>query len=307
MNIKDAFNGFMGRINVPAEYSGKLMSYHMMKVDDFKIAKEYQRHISPSAIKMGGALDLNKLTPIVACKRPDGEYYVVDGQHRTLRVIHSDYTGEVPVVVYEHDEDASISDCMKIEAKLFYELNSLAKKPTKLDEVRAGIFNEDPKSMRVYHALLALNACADNVGSMHDDAVEVKVFSHFYILCNTDYKDQQHKLMAGWDLYQQLFPQETKTEINSYMLRACCLIEEFTHYLSNGRYRRFNQYMTEVWAQRSIQSIVRGHATTQSPQYILDDLINEYNDWKGCANYSIGHARRQSMAENNSRFLVPVE
>ena len=57
------------------------MTYNMMKVDDFKIAKEYQRHISPSAIKKGGPLDLNKLTPIVACKRPDGDYFVVDGQH----------------------------------------------------------------------------------------------------------------------------------------------------------------------------------------------------------------------------------
>ena len=97
MNIRDAFNGY--NINVPTYFSGKLMTYNMMKVDDFKIAKEYQRHISPSAIKKGGPLDLNKLTPIVACKRPDGDYFVVDGQHRTLRVIHSDYTGNVPVVV----------------------------------------------------------------------------------------------------------------------------------------------------------------------------------------------------------------
>ena len=304
MNIRDAFNGY--NINVPTYFSGKLMTYNMMKVDDFKIAKEYQRHISPSAIKKGGPLDLNKLTPIVACERPDGDYFVVDGQHRTLRVIHSDYTGKVPVVVYKHDEDATITECMKVEAQLFFELNSLAKKPTKLDEVRAGIFTNDPKSMRVYDALMALNACADNVGSLEDDALEVQVFSHFYICINTDYKDQLHKVIAGWQLYKELFPHETKTHINSYMLRACCLIEEFTHHLSNGRLDRFTLYMKTVWAHRSIQSIVRGRATSQSPQFILDDLINDYNDWKGSENHAIGMIRRQNAATSNPRFLVPV-
>ena len=119
MNIKDAFNGL--DIDVPTSYTGKLMSYNMMYVDDFKISKDYQRHISPSAIKKGGKLDLTKLTPIVACKRPDGDFFVVDGQHRTLRVIHSNYTEKVPVVIFEHDEDATIEDCMKVRHN--YSLN----------------------------------------------------------------------------------------------------------------------------------------------------------------------------------------
>lgn len=305
MNIKDAFEHC--NINVPTHYTGELMPYRLMYVDDFKIAKEYQRHISPSAIKKGGALDLNKLTPIVACKRPDGDHYVVDGQHRTLRVINSDYVGKVPVVVYEHHVDSTILDCMTLEAQLFFELNSLSKKPTKLDEVRAGIFTKDPKSMRVYDSLMALNACADNVGSLEDNALEVTVFSHFYICINTDYKNELHKVIAGWHLYKALFPKETTHQINSYMLRACSLIEEFVNNLSNGRSIRFNKYLLEVWSQKSIPSIVRGRGTTQSPQYILDDVIRGFNDWKGSENYAIGAKRRQDMALANPRFLVPVD
>ena len=64
-------------------------------------------------------------------------WLMVNIAHSELSIVIT--LGDVPVVVYEHDEDATITECMKVEAQLFFELNSLAKKPTKLDEVRAGI------------------------------------------------------------------------------------------------------------------------------------------------------------------------
>ncbi len=302
MNIRDAFKGL--NIDVPVTYSGELMSFTMMKVDDFKISKDYQRHISPSAIKKGGKLDLSKLTPIVACKRPDGDFFVVDGQHRTLRVLHSDYTGEVPVVIHEHKEDASIAECMEVEAKLFFELNSLSKKPTKLDEVRAGIFTREIKSMRIYDALRALKAKCDNVGYMGDNAREVQVFSHFYICINSDYRDDLTSVLDGWDFYQDLFPEPTKKYVNGYMLRACCLLLEFIDQLSNGRKVRFSDYVYNTWSKKTISSITRGRATVLSPQYILDDLIKDYNDIDSNKNYTITKTYRDAIAKiaNNKRL-----
>ena len=302
MNIKDAFYGL--DINVPTKFSGKLMKYNKMYVDDFKISKDYQRHISPSAIRKGGALDLTKLTPIVACKRPDGDFFVVDGQHRTLRVIHSDYNEKVPVVIYEHDEDATISDCMKVEAQLFFELNSLAKKPTKLDEVRSGISKKETKSMSIYDAFISLEANCDNVGYLEDDALEVQVFSHFYICINSDYKDDLASVLAGWKFYKKLFPNDTKKYINGYMLRACCLLLEFKNELSNGRLTRFSEYVYNVWSKRTIKSITRGRATVLSPQYILDDLINDFNDLNSTKNYTITDKYRNTIATiaNNPRL-----
>jgi len=302
MNIRDAFNGL--NIDVPTSYTGKKLEYEEMHVDDFKICKDYQRHISPSAIKKGGKLDLKKLTPIVACKRPDGDFFVVDGQHRTLRVIHSDYNEKVPVVIYEHDEDATISDCMKVEAQLFFELNSLAKKPTKLDEVRSGISMKETKSMRIYDAFIALEAKCDNVGYLEDDALEVQVFSHFYICINSDYKDDLASVLAGWKFYKKLFPNDTKKYINGYMLRACCLLLEFKNELSNGRLTRFSEYVYNVWSKRTIKSITRGRATVLSPQYILDDLINDFNDLNSTKNYTITDKYRNTIATiaNNPRL-----
>ena len=300
MNIRDAFNGL--NIDVPTSYTGKKLEYEEMHVDDFKICKDYQRHISPSAIKKGGKLDLKKLTPIVACKRPDGDFFVVDGQHRTLRVIHSDYNEKVPVVIYEHDEDATIENCMKIEAQLFFELNSLSKKPTKLDEVRAGIFTKESKSMRIFDALMEFKAKCDNVGYLEDDAIDVKVFSHFYICINVDYPKEMFKVRSGWKLYQKLFPNETKEYINGYMLRACCLIKELTDELTNGRLFRFTEYLHNVWSKKSISSITRGRATVMSPQYILDDLIKDYNAFKSNKNHTIGKDYRDKLRVINPRL-----
>ena len=307
MNIRDAFNGL--DIDVPTSYIGKKLKYEEMHVDNFKICKDYQRHISPSAIRKGGKLDLSKLTPIVACKRPDGDFFVVDGQHRTLRVIHSDYNEKVPVVIYEHDEDATIAECMEVEAKLFFELNSLAKKPTKLDEVRSGISMKEVKSMRIYDALIALNAKCDNIGYLEDDALEVQVFSHFYICINSDYKDDLASVIKGWKFYQQLFPGPTKKDriINGYMLRACCLLLEFKNELSNGRLTRFSEYVYNVWSKKTIKSITRGRATVYSPQYILDDLINDFNDLDSTKNYTITDKYRDNIAKISKNKRLSTE
>ena len=227
---------------------------------------------------------------------------MVDGQHRTLRVIHSDYNEKVPVVIYEHDEDATIENCMKIEAQLFFELNSLSKKPTKLDEVRAGIFTKESKSMRIFDALMEFKAKCDNVGYLEDDAIDVKVFSHFYICINVDYPKEMFKVRSGWKLYQKLFPNETKEYINGYMLRACCLIKELTDELTNGRLFRFTEYLHNVWSKKSISSITRGRATVMSPQYILDDLIKDYNAFKSNKNHTIGKDYRDKLRVINPRL-----
>ena len=305
MNIRDAFKGL--DIDVPTSYIGKKLQYKMMHVDDFKICKDYQRHISPSAIKKGGKLDLSKLTPIVTCKRPDGDFFVVDGQHRTLRVIHSDYNEKVPVVIYEHEKDATIAECREVEAKLFFELNSLAKKPTKLDEVRSGISMKESKSMRIYDALIALDAKCDNIGYLGDDALEVQVFSHFYICINSDYKDDLASVLRGWKFYKKLFRRDTKKYINGYMLRACCLLLEFQNELSNGRLTRFSEYVYNVWSKKTIKSITRGRATIYSPQYILDDLINDFNDLDSTKNYTITDKYRDTIATESKNKRLSTE
>lgn len=308
MQIKNALGNY--DLKLPKGFSGKLLKYEEMSVEDFKIDKQYQRHISPAYIKRGGPLDLSKLTPIVVCKRPDslgeeGGYYAVDGQHRCLRVIHSDYDGNVPVCIYEHAEDTSLEECIRFEAQLFHDLNSLGKKPTKMDEVRAGIYSGDKKALRVLDVMETLNLTCDNFGSEKDDAMEIEVFTHFYLLCTQDYPDGMSKILEGFNLMVDLFPEE-KT-CNSYLLRACCLIKEFMSALTNGKQLSFTNYIQNKFPEREVKAIVRGYANAQSPMYILHDAIERHNEMKGSTN--IGPALIDKMSNKtvggNPRFKNP--
>lgn len=309
MQIKNALGNYV--LNMPKSFNGNLLKYKEMPVDDFKIDKQYQRHISPAYIKKGGELDLTKLTPIVACKRPDllgedGGYYVVDGQHRTLRVILSDYEGPVPVCVYEHPSHTTLEECVKFEARLFHQLNSLGKKPTKIDEVRAGIYSGDKDSLFILDVMKSLNVSCDNFGSEEDDAREVEVFTHFYMMCLLDYKHETSKILDGFKLLNDMYPRE-KT-INGYMLRACCLIAEFEKALSNGKKDSFSNYLRQILPNiTTIKSIVRGNTAAQCAQFILHHIIEKHNDAPNTVN--IGKEAILKLANKslggNPRFKNP--
>lgn len=312
MNIRDALGKFA--LKMPTSFSGELLKYTEMSVDDFKIDKKYQRHISPGYIRKGGPLNLSRLTPIVVCKRPDGfgedsGHYVVDGQHRTLRVIHSDYRGPVPVVVLEHDSDSTLEECVEIEAALFHDLNSLGKKPTKIDEVRAGIYSNDPKALHTLNVMEMLHLTCDNFGSEEDDAREVKVFTHFYLLANQDYDaTQTSKILAGYALHEQLFPGEDV--IQGDALRAMSLLVEFIAALTNGKQERFSAFVHNVLPQfKTVKSLTKGRATAQSPRFILHDIITMYNESQKTEHYRIGATLVEKLGNaklgGNPRFLDP--
>ena len=316
MFIKDALGHIVLKLSTLTQ--GKLLDIQMMDVSNFKLDKKYQRNISPAALKKGGPLDLTKLTPIVVCKRPehfgdDGGYFVVDGQHRTMRVLHSDYDGPVPVQVYHHAQNTSLEDCVKFESTLFFELNSLGKKPSKMDEIRAGIYSGNEESLHILDCMELLNLTSDNFGSEHDDAREIEVFYHFYLLTTSDYsRNQKSKLADGLKLLNEMYPNE-KT-VNSYMLRACCLIAEFEKALGNGKGKSFGNYIRNVLPQtRGVKRIVQGRGVAQAPMYILHDIIEEYQKTPTVSNpnLSIGPETIKRLSNKdlggNSRFRHPLD
>lgn len=287
MFIKDLLGAYT--INVPKTTSGELMPVELFtaeEVRNFKIDKQYQRHISPAYIKKSGALDLTKLTPIVACNRPeslgeDGGYYVVDGQHRTFRVVHSDYNGPVPVQVYTHPEDSTLEDCIRFEAILFEDMNTLSKRTSKLDNVRAGICSQKADALHILNVMEMLNITCDNFGSENDDARELEVFTHFFYLCTSDY-DSQHtsRITEGYKLLNEMYPEEST--VNGYMLRACCLLAEFEKALTNGKKAKFGEYLRDTLPKiKTVKSVVKGYATQDSPRYIMHDIIKSYNELPG--------------------------
>ncbi len=317
MKIKDVLEQYS--LKVSKEFSGSLLRYELLEVDDFCLEskKKYQRWISLSYIRKGGPLDLTKLTPIVVAKRPDHleeedqGYFIIDGQHRALRVIHSNYNGPVGCVVYDHPEDRTLEQCIEIEARLFHDLNTLGKKPTKLDEVRAGIYSKDAKSLHILDMLETFNLTIDNLGSEKDDARELEVFTHFYLLCTQDYPTQVSKIRDGFDLLNKLYKKETTVKGDA--LRAFCLLAEFIDALTNGKKVGFTKYVEEELPKKALKALTKGRATGASAQFILHDIIGWYNDTTYAIDnrVTIGTKLLDRLSNKalggNSRFAYPAK
>lgn len=119
----------------------------LLNVDVLKIDHTYQRPADPYHIQaMANSFDLKKLFRIAVNRRPDGSYYVVDGQQRTgaIKLLGGDYM--IDCVVYH-------LDTVEEEAALYYHLNWDRKNPNSYDRWKARLAQKEPDVVRIQHEL----------------------------------------------------------------------------------------------------------------------------------------------------------
>ena len=122
---------------------------------NIKVSTQYQRDFSPAAIKEFTQLNRMLLVPGVIARRPlylgeQGGDWCLDGQHKGVffQLAEAKASGETyPAMLLEHDDDATLEQCLKLEAELFHALNSKRRKLSKIDIIRAGVLFDDPEAI----------------------------------------------------------------------------------------------------------------------------------------------------------------
>lgn len=114
--------------------------YEMIPVNDLKIDK-YQRTLEMvRAKKFAGEFDIKKVGVIIVSER-EGNYYVIDGQHRTftakLAGVQTLMCQVLQGLTYEE------------EAKLFKEINTTGKKIGKADIFKADVEANDKDALEI--------------------------------------------------------------------------------------------------------------------------------------------------------------
>lgn len=114
---------------------GKLSEYgseQYVPVNALRVDPSYQRTTNITRVKkMAQAFEPSLVGRLVVSLRDEGEYYVVDGQHRLAAMRHC-RIALAPCVVY-HGWDA------EREAEVFRILNTTIKQPTHYERHRAGV------------------------------------------------------------------------------------------------------------------------------------------------------------------------
>lgn len=288
-----------------------------------KVSKLYQRLLSVHAVKNYKKLNLKLLVPAVVARRPrslgkNSGDWLIDGQHKAVLYFLSGAKKEgvhFPVMIFEHDRDATLEECEKHEAEIFYALNTQRRKLSKIDEIRAGVVFDEPVSIWVERMLKTFNIQADGFGSTEEDARELKSFNQFFIAVTSDYKmENPHSedyLKAGYELWFDMFKDAKENYITGPMYRACCLLAHFlSDVLENGQQKLFYDYLTKLLPLVETQNtLTKGFIDANAHRYIFFNIIDKYvntKDYKAAGSrHQIGEATWNEAIKISTRFKRP--
>lgn len=287
-----------------------------------KVDARYQRVISRSSLKKQGKFDWRLAVPAVVAKRPDsfGEqsgYYVIDGQHKAIKLVQSGSDQPMPCSVYVHPEDASYEECMKKEAELFFAVNTLRKSLTPIEKIRVGVQIGDAESLHVEQVLKTLNLQFDGFGSDPDhnpEPTELKSFTLFQHACS---QNDVATMQAAHELLLKMYPPNLSKNNKQYFvtgpaLYTCVLLNAFMNEaLSGARKEAFYAFVTNKFRERyNMNSWTNGFATFSADRYALHRLLDDYRQYcentgeKSC--YRIGDETLTAAVQVNDRFGNPT-
>tara|TARA_B100000530_G_C15888225_1_gene460351 strand:+ start:165 stop:1154 length:990 start_codon:yes stop_codon:yes gene_type:complete len=149
----------------------KKIYFAFVRASKLLVSSSYQRYICVSTIKKAKQFNYLLCQTLVVALRPDGSYVIIDGQHKGIMSVLSGEDLDLPCQIFKHDINASLSQCIKIEAQLFEDLNNSRKNTSTLDKVRAGLSYGDDKSKEFQDNFVSIGVQAEGIG--YEDGVEV--------------------------------------------------------------------------------------------------------------------------------------
>lgn len=305
-----------------------------------KVDEQYQRLISILKINSYGECDFSLLIPVIISRRPielgdlSGDY-TIDGQNKLVLYANSGHEGDgktsgCPLMVMnnEYDSSKTFEENYRIilqkEAKLYQALNTLRKKLTKVDELRAEAVYGESLACNIESVMKTLNLVSDRFGSKKDSAKEVKSFSQFYYTLTSDYEKIHglgnpltvEKIASGYDFWKEIYGDTPGgVKVHGTAFRAICFLRRFIDEgLTNGIQEKFEIWCKEELAKQFSQDkLIKGFGSFDSPRWTLYRILDKYNDMmtnefgKGAPTIKEKRLVQAVKMSNELRFQHPDE
>lgn len=166
----------LGKLKFAKGTIGQKLDIVYVKVSQLKISADYQRYIQTATIKKAKQFNYTLCQVLFVAQRPDGDFVIVDGQHKALMAyLGGGEDAEIPCMIYVHDKNMSLPECIAVEAELFSELNTTRKNTSTLDKVRAGLSFNDDDAVEFEKNFIAIGIKAEGIG--YEDGPEVNGFA----------------------------------------------------------------------------------------------------------------------------------
>lgn len=264
------------------------------KPSELKISKSYQRSISSAAIMNYRQFDPSLATVIVVSVRPQclgGDILVVDGQHTAMMGLLSQEDVDLDTLELHHAEDSSLEEVQEAEARLFDELNTKRKNPTRIDLIRTGIFLRRVDALRFEQILKACNLQIDGIGSENGDTVTSNTGARIIKAIDQYGEDYASYIVRAVNFMRDTWGSEQNplTEIRDDMIHGLTALFVFLDHAGkvkggspqglNGKKKQILTWMIKYMGNTSMRKYYHNTAGGNTHYKIVHNIIKEYNYW----------------------------
>ena len=157
VSLTSIFNAIKSKLNITPGVTGEWLRPGTVDPSELYVTLKVQREVS--TLQLNSYKQFNRIfaRPLIVAIRPNDKKVDVDGQHTALLLLASLYPEDLPCFYIDHPKDRSIEDCEKIEAEVFYALNTFRKDPTHVDKMKAGLAFNMPDAVKYNDNLFSCN------------------------------------------------------------------------------------------------------------------------------------------------------
>ena len=279
---------------IPVEY---------IKLKDLKVDKKYQRLVNLNFLKKAKRFRPELVKPLSVFQRPNGDLYIVDGQHTACLAalyVKDAENFELPCQVQEHDVTLSLKECEEAEATYFKELNFLRSNVGTIEKLRADIARGVQSALTMLSNLEALEIHIEGIGDENGDELfgyeklkrSIEKYGNSYTnraisLCKFHNK---RKECTTWN-----------KPLDGSMVLGLAAIYHFTdNYIGKGeKSKGFNEYLDKMLTIKTVSEWKYKTAGVIQEELIAERIVRHYNDAIG---FSAVDAPKIGVDEDGSVF-----
>ena len=157
VSLTSIFNAIKSKLNITPGITGEWLRPGTVDPSELYVTLKVQREVSTLQLNSYKQFNRAFARPLIVAIRPNDKKVDVDGQHTALLILASLYPEDLPCFYIDHPKDRSIEDCEKIEAEIFYALNTFRKDPTHVDKMKAGLAFNMPDAVKYNDNLFSCN------------------------------------------------------------------------------------------------------------------------------------------------------